>query len=88
MSATLGESTILTLPGAQDEAKIDPRSPQDGLKTDLKRDRFLIQFFDGFLVVLGSLLAPFWAILGSQGVVWGSPGRPFGTPRASQKRSK
>ena len=26
--------------GPQDGAKIDPRSAQDGLKTDLKRDRF------------------------------------------------
>ena len=44
----------------QDGAKIGPRSPQDGLKTDLKSDRFLKQFFNRFLVVSGSVLAPFW----------------------------
>ena len=33
-------STILTPKTAQDAAKIGPRSSQDGLKNDLKRDRF------------------------------------------------
>ena len=46
--------------GPQDGAKIDPRSPQDGLKTDLKRDRFSRRFYDRFLVVLGSVLGTFW----------------------------
>ena len=36
----VGHSTILSPETAQDEAKIDPRSAQDGLKTLLKRDRF------------------------------------------------
>ena len=38
--------------GPQDGAKIDPRSPQDGLKTDLKCDRFSRRFFHRFLIVL------------------------------------
>ena len=50
----------MTLRRSQDEAKIDPRSPQDRLKIVLKCDRFLRRFFDRFLVVLGS----FWGRLG------------------------
>ena len=53
----------MTLRAPQDEAKIGPRSPQDGLKTDLKDDRFLRRFFDRFLLVLGS----FWVPLGAPG---------------------
>ena len=54
-----GETPLCDPKTAQDEAKIGPRSPQDGLKTDLKHDRFLRRFFDRFLVFLGSVLAPF-----------------------------
>ena len=50
----------MALRRSQDEAKIGPRSPQDGLKIVLKSDRFLRRFFDRFLVVLGS----FWGRLG------------------------
>ena len=60
MQFRLGETPLCDPKAAQDEAKIAPRSPQDGLKTVLKRDRFLRRFFDRFLVVLGSVLAPFW----------------------------
>ena len=68
MSPALGRNTILTLREPQDGAKIDPRSAQDGLKIDLKRDRFLRRFYDRFLVVLGSVLAPFW---GAKTVLFG-----------------
>ena len=55
-----GETPLRGPKTAQDEAKIVSRSPQDGLKTVLKCDRFLRRFFDRFLVVLGSVLASFW----------------------------
>ena len=53
--------------GPQDRAKIDPRSPQDGLKTDQKSYRFLFRFYHRFLVVLGSL---FGALLDHLGVIF------------------
>ena len=55
----LGHSTILTLRGPQDGAKIGPRSSQEGHKIDLKHDRFSRRFFDRFLFVLGSFWVPF-----------------------------
>ena len=55
-----GETPLCDPKAAQDEAKIAPRSPQDGLKTVLNRDRFLRRFYDRFWVVLGSVLATFW----------------------------
>ena len=74
MSPALGGNTILTPQTAQDAAKIAPRSSQDGLKSDLKRDRFSMRFFDRFWVVLSSVLAP---------------QRPaFGHPFGDQNRSK
>ena len=48
--------------GAQDGAKIDPRSPQDGSKIVLDRFFHLLIFRFDFL----SFLAPFWADLASQ----------------------
>ena len=50
--------------GPQDGAKIVPRSPQDGLKTNQKRCHFLKRFFDRFWVVL----VPSWCSLGPS---WG-----------------
>ena len=47
----LGETPLCEPKTAEDEAKIAPRSPQDGLKTGLKCVRFLKQFFDGHLVL-------------------------------------
>ena len=44
----------------QDRPKIDLRSPQDGLKTSLKRITFLRRFYDRFLFVLGVVLGAFW----------------------------
>ena len=80
--------------GPQDGAKIDPRSPQDSLKTDLKRDRFLSRFYHRFWVVLGSVLAPSWVVLGLQGGVlgpsWGHPGVlrwPQDRPKIAPRRS-
>ena len=64
--------------GPQDGAKIDPRSPQDGLQTDLKRDRFLRSFFNRFLVVVGSVLEPFWGDLGLKVPSWGRLGGLLG----------
>ena len=64
----------MTLRAPQDEAKIGPRSPQDGLKIDLKDDRFLRRFFARFLVVLGS----FWLPLGA----------PRWSKKATQARGK
>ena len=65
---------------AQDEPKIDPRSPQDRLKSVLAGDRFSGRFSDRFLFVLGSVLASSWAVLRCQGAVldpsWGRLGRP------------
>ena len=65
---------------AQDEPKIDPRSPQDRLKSVLAGDRFSGRFSDRFLFVLGSVLASSWAVLRRQGAVldpsWGRLGRP------------
>ena len=40
MQFRLGETPLCDPKTAQDEAKIAPISPQDGLKTDLKSDRF------------------------------------------------
>ena len=51
-------------------------------------DRAPVQGGDRFFFVLGSVLAPFWAILGPQGVVLGSFGRPLGHPRRSRNRPK
>ena len=70
----------------QGGAQIDPRSPQDGLKTDQNTYRFLSRFCHRFLVVLGSVLATSWGVLGSQGVVLGSFGRPLGHPGRAQDR--
>ena len=68
----------MTLRGPQDGAKIGPSSPQDGLKSDLKRDRFLRLFFDRFLVVLGFVLGPQMSPFG----------HPFGDTNRSKNRSK
>ena len=70
----------------QDGHKIGPRSPQDGLKTDQENYRFFNRFYHRFLVVFDSVLAPSWGVLGCQGVVLGSFGRPLGSPRRSQNR--
>ena len=99
MSAALGESTILTLLGSQDGTKIGPRSPQDGLKTDQKFDRFSRRFFDRFLVVLGPSWRPFgaswglrvssWGRLGALlGPSWGSLGPSWGHLEASRAHRK
>ncbi len=60
-------------PGPQDGTQNDPRSPQDGSKTNYERLFFVSNFvfdFCPFWVPLwwhfGSLLAPFWHPLGSQ----------------------
>ena len=44
MQFRLGETPLCDPKAAQDEAKITPRSPQDGLKIVLKCDRFLRRF--------------------------------------------
>ena len=77
----------MTLRRSQDEAKIGPRSPQDGLKTSPKGYRFKRRFYDRFWVVLGSVLVPSWPVLGPQGAVLGPSWRPLGVPRRSQNRS-
>ena len=55
-----GETSLCDPQTAQDEAKITLRLPQDCLKIVLKRDRFFGGFVVWILVVLGSVLVPFW----------------------------
>ena len=72
---------------SQDRPKIGPRSPQDGLKTVLKRDRFQDRFYDRFWVVLAFVLATSWAVLGAQGAVLGPSWAHLGRPRRSENRA-
>ena len=60
MQFRLGETSLCDPQTAQDEAKITLRLPQDCLKIVLKRDRFFGGFVVWILVVLGSVLVPFW----------------------------
>ena len=49
----------------QDEAKIEPSSPQDGTKTVLKSFFFDVEICLRFWFVLGAVLAPFWVPFGT-----------------------
>ena len=73
--------------GPQDGAKIDPRSAQDSLKTDLKRDRFL-RFFWSIFGRLGLRLGPLLGHLGVSGCRLGVIWAPSWAPKTVQKSTQ
>ena len=73
MQFRLGETPLCDPKAPQDEAKIGPRSPQDGLKTDQKAIVFEVDFIIDFWSSWGS----FGVILGRLGGSWGALGRSW-----------
>ena len=79
----------------QDEAKIEPSSPQDGTKTVLKSFFFDVEICLRFWFVLGAVLTPFWVPFGTlfgtkicEKIDLKSQDRPKSVPRAPKSRQE